>query len=57
MPKDFGRLIKLFTIDILNDFIKEYKEWNSLEKVNQKLVTKEVNSLAVKIIKDHYGIR
>lgn len=57
MPKDFGRLIKLFTMDILNDFIKEYKEWNSLEKVNQKLVTKEVNSLAVKVIKDHYGIR
>ncbi len=57
MPKDFGRLIKLFTRDILNDFIKEYKEWNSLEKVNQKLVTKEVNSLAVKVIKDHYGIR
>lgn len=57
MPKDFGRLIKLFTVDILNDFIKEYKEWNSLEKVNQKLVTKEVNSLAVKVIKDHYGIR
>lgn len=57
MPKDFGRLIKLFTMDILNDFIKEYKEWNFLEKVNQKLVTKEVNSLAVKVIKDHYGIR
>lgn len=57
MPKDFGRLIKLLTMDILNDFIKEYKEWNSLEKVNQKLVTKEVNSLAVKVIKDHYGIR
>lgn len=57
MPKDFGRLIKLFTMDILNDFIKEYKEWNFLEKVNQKLVTKEVNSLAVKVIKDHYGIK
>lgn len=57
MPKDFGRLIKLFTMDILNDFIKEYKEWNSLEKVNQKLVTKEVSSLAIKVIKDHYGIR
>lgn len=57
MPKDFGRLIKLFTMDILNDFIKEYKEWNSLEKVNQKLVTKEVSSLTIKVIKDHYGIR
>lgn len=57
MPKDFGKLIKLFTSDILNDFMKEYKEWNSLEKVNQKLVTKEVNSLVIKVIKDHYGIR
>ena len=36
--------------------IKEYKEWNSLEKVNQKLVTKEVNSLAIKVIKDNGGV-
>lgn len=58
MPKAFGKLIKLFTEDILNDFYKEHQEeWNSLEKGNQKLVTKNMTQLASATIKQHYSIR
>jgi Rnl2 family RNA ligase len=58
MPKEFGRLIKLFTEDILNDFYKEHlAEWNALEKASQKAVTKFMTSLASKTIKLHYGVR
>lgn len=58
MPKAFGSLIKLYTEDILNDFIKEnMAEWNSLEKGNQKLITKKMTSEASAVIKTHYGMR
>lgn len=58
MPKDFGKLIKLFTEDILNDFVKDHMaDWNGLEKANQKLVTKGMNGLASNVIKAHYNIR
>lgn len=58
MPKNFGTVIKLFTEDILNDFVKDHlAEWNGLEKGNQKLITKQLNPLASKVIKAHYGIK
>lgn len=58
MPKAFGKLMKLFTEDILNDFYKEhFEEWNSFEKSNQKMVTKIMTQAASAVIKKHYGIR
>ncbi len=58
MPKAFGKLMKLFTEDILNDFCKEHlAEWNALEKASQKAVTKFMSSSAGQVIKSHYGIR
>lgn len=58
MPQDFGKCIKLYTQDILNDFIKEHElEWNSLEKSNQKMVTKIMNQTASSVIKQHYCVR
>lgn len=57
MPKAFGKLMKFFTEDILNDFVKEHlAEWNGLEKANQKIVTKLMTQEAAKVIKNHYGI-
>lgn len=58
MPKAFGKLIKLFTEDILNDFIKDNMvEWNSLEKATQKIITKIMTQEASKVIRTHYNIR
>lgn len=57
IPKEFGKLIKLFTEDILNDFIKEnMSKWNSLEKDSQKLIKKIMTADAVSVIKSHYHI-
>lgn len=58
MPKEFGKLIKLFTEDILQDFYKENSaEWNALEKASQKAVTKFMTGLASQTIKSHYNVR
>lgn len=58
MPKAFGKLMKFFTSDIMNDFVKEHlAEWNDMEKGNQKIITKIMSQKAAEIIKLHYGIR
>jgi Rnl2 family RNA ligase len=58
MPKEFGKLMKLFTADILNDFYKEHlDEWNSLEKGNQRMVTNSMTKAASAVIKQHFGVR
>ena len=58
MPKSFGNLMKFFTEDILNDFTKEHlADWNSLDKNDQKILTKIMSQEAAQVIKSHYGIR
>lgn len=58
MPRAFGQVIKLFTTDVLEDFTKEHlKEWNGLEKANQKILTKLMTQEATKVIKSHYNVR
>lgn len=56
MPKEFGNCIKLFTEDILTDFVKEYPLWNTLDKPSQKAITKVMCQKASAIIKSHYGM-
>lgn len=55
VPKDTGKLIGLFSKDILEDFMKENSSnYNLLEKSEQKIVNKHINSSATSIIKKHY---
>jgi Rnl2 family RNA ligase len=55
MPKDTGKLIGLFSKDILEDFLKEYAvEYHSLEKNEQKILNKHINSQAASLIKKVY---
>ena len=57
MPKEFGKCIKLLSQDVLEDFLKDHEtEWNSLEKSNQKMVTKMMTDQSKKLIQEHYGI-
>jgi Rnl2 family RNA ligase len=57
MPHDFGRCMKLFSEDVLKDFTKDYiKQWNSIEKTNQKIITKEMSNKIKNIIKQYYNI-
>ena len=53
IPKDIGKLIGLFSRDILEDFLKEHSaDYNAIEKNEQKILNKHVNEQAVKVIKD-----
>jgi Rnl2 family RNA ligase len=55
MPKDTGKLIGLFSKDILEDFLKEHAgAYNALEKDEQKTLNKHINSLATRLIKQIY---
>jgi len=57
MPKDLGKLIGLFSKDILDDFIKESSaDYNNLEKPEQKILNKEINQMATTLIKKTYKI-
>lgn len=57
MPRGFGNLIKLFTEDILNDFVKDNMSlWNDMEKATQKVITKAMTQKASVVIKQHYGM-
>jgi len=52
VPKDTGKLIGLFSKDILDDFLKEHSNnYNLLEKSEQKILNKHINSLATSLIK------
>ena len=55
VPKDTGKLIGLFSKDILDDFLKEHSgEYAVLEKGEQKIFNRHINSLAVEMIKKVY---
>lgn len=51
MPKQMGLLIKEFSADTLDEFTKDHPEYNDLSSNEQRVVNKELNRLAVDIIK------
>ena len=55
IPRETGKLIGLFSKDILEDFLKENLfEYSELEKSEQKILNRHSNSLAATLIKKVY---
>ena len=55
VPKDIGKLIGLFSKDILDDFLKEHSgEYAAIEKSEQKILNRHINSMATSLIKEVY---
>ncbi|MDR2586004.1 MAG: hypothetical protein LBC84_07300, partial [Prevotellaceae bacterium] len=55
VPKDTGKLIGLFSKDVLDDFLKEHSSpYALLEKSEQKILNKHINTLATALIKEVY---
>ena len=55
VPKDFGKIMGLFSKDVLEDFLKEHGgEYGCLEKSEQKLLNKEMNKLSTELVKKVY---
>jgi Rnl2 family RNA ligase len=55
MPKETGKLIGLFSKDILEDYLKEHaSEYALLEKSEQKILNRHVNKQATDLIKKVY---
>lgn len=54
-PKMMGKITGLFAQDILTDFMKEQAEsFNTLEKEEQKGITKRLNNAIIKMIKEEF---
>lgn len=54
-PKITGKLIGLFSQDILADFLKEHKnDFESLEKGEQRLLTKRLNTKVSQTVKEEF---
>jgi Rnl2 family RNA ligase len=52
IPKDTGKLIGLFSKDVLDDFLKEHEsEYALLEKSEQKILNKHINKQTTALIK------
>jgi len=58
IPKDMGKLIGLFSKDILDDFLKEHSgNYAKLEKSEQKIINKHISMMATDLIKKmHFKI-
>lgn len=55
VPKDFGKIMGLFSKDVLEDFLKEHGgDYSALDKSEQKLLNKELNKLATALVKKVY---
>ena len=53
--KDFGKLMKLFTSDVWEDFDKEFhNEFSILNKEEQKRITKAMGSFSADLIREHF---
>ena len=51
---NFGKVVGLFNKDILEDFVKDYSdEFKRLEKNEQKMIRKSVNSNASKLLNQY----
>lgn len=54
-PKLMGKIIGLFAQDVLTDFMKEHSEiFVSLEKEEQKVLTKHLNKVSIQLIKEEF---
>ena len=54
--KEFGKLIQLFSKDILEDFFKDYlEEYNELEKKEQKQLTGKLNKQCAELIRRNFS--
>ena len=54
-PKDFGKVMGLFSKDVLEDFLKEHGNlYAALEKSEQKLLNKELNKFCTALVKQVY---
>lgn len=54
-PKDFGKVMGLFSKDALDDFLKEHGgSYAALEKCEQKSLNKELNKLCTALVKKVY---
>ena len=54
-PKDFGKVMGLFSKDVLEDFLKEHGNlYTALEKSEQKLLNKELNKFSTALVKQVY---
>ena len=57
-PKDFGKVMGLFSKDVLEDFLKEHGNlYVALEKSEQKLLNKELNKFCTALVKQVYMSR
>ena len=57
IPKDLGKLLGMYCKDIIDDFLKENAtDFYNLDKNEQKSFNKQVNQLALKVIKAKYGM-
>jgi Rnl2 family RNA ligase len=55
IPKEMGKLIGLFSKDILEDYLKEHtSEYALLEKSEQKILNRHINKQATDLIKEVY---
>jgi len=55
VPKDTGKLIGLFSKDVLDDFLKEHSgNYAAIEKSEQKILNRHINTLATALIKSVY---
>ena len=54
-PKDFGKVMGLFSKDALDDFLKEHgSAYTALDKCEQKSLNKELNKICTTIVKKVY---
>jgi Rnl2 family RNA ligase len=51
MPKQMGLLMKEYSADTIEEFLKDHPEYNEMPSQEQKIVNKTLNKLAVEIIK------
>ncbi len=53
--KEFGKLIQLFSKDILDEFFKDHiEEYNGLEKKEQKLLTRKLSQKCAELIRHNF---
>lgn len=53
LPKDFGKIMGMFSKDILEDFLKEHGgEYTALDKCEQKSLNRELNKLSTGFVKE-----
>ena len=54
-PKDFGKVMGLFSKDVLDDFLKEHgSAYTALDKCEQKSLNKELNRLCTTLVRKVY---